>query len=356
LNTILCANGVAEEGSCCFRRKGKGRRRYLLILSPCISSRQASLPPILYSPAARRALLFIPELHLKPNVAMEGLLNPVSTSYKSKDKKEDASLVEVPRASKAITKPTFQASTPEEALEILKNEPDYEALISTLRFLGKSNHGFNITSPSPVASQLVHVLVSETLPNYWNVVYEPEGKNSKGGKQRNNRRLPDLELFLTCLRSVTGLNAILLSLKRHIQLSKETKRAIGGPNVQDILTVLLQALSALLEGDRSVERIWSTIYASSGPPQKQRTIWNEFLSLVGGGKILGTAAEVEDIVNDLSQNIGEKYWIADGSLYSSWLARNISYWVKCLPTDSLNGWKCCSELLTKTFRLGYTGT
>ncbi|TVY32662.1 DNA replication checkpoint protein, partial [Lachnellula subtilissima] len=285
---------------------------------------------------------------------MEGLLNPVSTSYKSKDKKEDAILVEVPRASKAITKPTFQASTPEEALEILKNEPDYEALISTLRFLRKSNHDFNITSPSPVASQLVHILVSETLPNYWNVVYEPEGKNSKGGKQRNNRRLPDLELFLTCLRSVTGLNAILLSLKRHIQLSKETKRAIGAPNVQDTLTVLLQALSALLEGNQLVERIWGAIYASSDPPQKQRTIWNEFLGLVGGGKILGTAAEVEDIVNDLSQKIGGKYWIADGSLYSSWLARNISYWAKCLPTDSANGWKCCSELLTKTFRLGYT--
>ncbi|TVY48994.1 DNA replication checkpoint protein [Lachnellula occidentalis] len=284
---------------------------------------------------------------------MEGLLNPVSTSYKSKDTKEDAILVEVPRAPKAITKPTFQASNPEEALEILKNEPDYEALISTLRSLGKSNHDFNITSPSPVASQIVRVLVSETLPNYWDVLYESE-KNSKGAKQRKSRRLPDLELFLTCLRSVTGLNAILLSLKRDIQLSKETKKAVGGPNVQDILTVLLQALSALLEQDQSVERIWSAIWFSSDPPQKQRTIWNEFLGLVGGGKILGTAAEAEDIVNDLSQNIGEKYWIADGSLYSSWLARNVSYWAKSLPTDSANGWKCCSELLTKTFRLGYT--
>ncbi|TVY88746.1 DNA replication checkpoint protein tel2, partial [Lachnellula willkommii] len=244
---------------------------------------------------------------------MEGLLNPVSTSYKSKDKKEDAILVEVPRAPKATTKPTFQASTPEEALEILKNEPDYKALISTLRFLGKSNHDFNITSPSPVASQLVHALVAETLPNYWNVVYEPEEKNPKGGKQRKNRHLPDLQLLLACLRSVTGLNAILLSLKRHIQLSKETKKTPGGPNLQDILTILLQVLSALLKGDQSVEKIWSAIWASSDPPQKQRTVWNEFLGLVGGGKILGTVAEAEDIVHDLSQKIGEKYWIADGT-------------------------------------------
>ncbi|TVY53561.1 DNA replication checkpoint protein tel2 [Lachnellula cervina] len=285
---------------------------------------------------------------------MEGLLNPVSISYKSKDKKEDAILVEVPRAPRATTKPTFQASTPEEALEILKNEPDYQALTSTLRFLGKPNHDFNIASPSPVASQLVHALVAETLPNYWNVVYEPEEKTPKGGKQRENRHLPDLELLLKCLRSVTGLNAILLSLKRHVQLSKETKKTPGGPNLQDILVILLQVLSSLLKGDQSVERIWRAIWASSDPPQNQRTIWNEFLGLVGGGKILGTVAEAEDIVNDLSQKIGEKYWIADGSLYSSWLARNISNWAKSLPKDSANGWKCCSELLTKTFRLGYT--
>jgi telomere length regulation protein len=285
---------------------------------------------------------------------MEGLLTPVSTLYKSQDKKEEAVLIEVPKSSKPITNPTFQASTPTEALEILKNEPDYEALISTLRFLGKSNFDFRVTSPSPIASQLIHVLVSEILPNYWNVLYVPE-KNSKGGKQRKIRHQADLELFLTCLRSVTGLNALLLSLKRHIQLSKETKKAVGGPKVQDIITILLQVLSALLEGVQTVEKIWSVIWGSTDPPQKQKTIWNELLGLIGGGKILGTAAEAEDVVNDLSQKIGEKYWIADGSLYSSWLARNISYWATSLPTDSENGWKCCSELLTKSFRLGYTG-
>ena len=285
---------------------------------------------------------------------MEGLLTPVSTSYKSQDKKEEVALVEVPKVSKPITKPTFQASAPEEALEILKNEPDYEALILTLRFLGKSNPDFSISSPSPVASQLVHVLVSEILPNYWDVLYVPE-KISKGGKQRKKRHQPDLELLLTCLRSVTGLNAILLSLKRHIQVSKEAKKAVGGPTIQEILTILLQALSALLEGDQTAEKIWSVIWGSSDPPQKQKTMWNEFLGLVGGGKILGTAAEAEDIVNDLSQKIGEKYWTADGSLYSSWLARNLSYWATSLPTDSENGWKCCSELLTRSFRLGHTG-
>lgn len=286
---------------------------------------------------------------------MDGLLTPVSTSYKSREKKEEAILVEVPKASKAIAKPTSQASTPADALEILKNEPDFEALVSILRFLGNSNSHFSITSPSPIASQLVHVLVSEILPNYWNVLYEPEKNNSRGGKQRRTKQRPDLGLLLTCLQNVTGLNAVLLSLKRHIQVSKEAKKAVGGPKVQEILAILLQTLSELLAGDQIVEKIWNSIWSSSDSSQKQKTIWNEFLGLVGGGKLLGTAAEAENVVNDLNKNIGDKYWIANGSLYSSWLAGNLTHWALSLPMDSEDEWRCCSELLVKSFRMGYTG-
>jgi len=286
---------------------------------------------------------------------MEGLLTPVSTSYKSQDKKEDVGLVEVPKATKSITKPIFHASTPSEALEILKSEPDHETLVSTLRFLGKATSEFSVTSPSPIASQLVHVLVSEILPNYWNILYEPEKKNSKGGKQRKPRHTPDLELFITCLRSVTGLNAILLSLRRHIQASKEAKKSVEGPNLQDVLTILLQALATILEGDQTIEKIWNVIWNTSDPEPKKKAVWNEFLGLVGGGKLLGTAAEAESVLNDLSQKIREKYWVADGNLYSSWLARNISHWADSLLPESQNGWKCCTELLSKSFRLGHTG-
>ncbi|TVY71236.1 DNA replication checkpoint protein tel2, partial [Lachnellula suecica] len=284
---------------------------------------------------------------------MEGLLTPVSTSYKSQKKQEEAILIEVPKATKLITKPKFQTSDPEEALEILKNEPDHETLTSTLQFLGNFGPNFNIISPSPIASQLVHVLISEILPNYWNVLYEPEKQTLKGGK-RKTKQSPDLKLFLACLRSVTGLNAVILALKRHIQASKETKKAVGGPKVQDILTILLQALSTLLEGDQIVQGIWKAVWTTSDPPSKQKAIWNEFLGLVGGGKILGTAAEAEDVANDLNKKVGERHWIADGSLYSSWLAVNITHWAKTLPIDSENERKSCSELLAKSFRLGYT--
>ncbi|KAH9220457.1 telomere length regulation protein-domain-containing protein [Leptodontidium sp. 2 PMI_412] len=262
---------------------------------------------------------------------MEGLLTPVSTSYKNGSKENENALVEVVKASEPKLNPRLKtASTPAEALEILRNEPDHDTLISTLRFLGKSDQGFDITSPSSLAAQLVHTLVSDTVPNYWHVLQEsPNGKKGKTGK--HGRSSPDLEVLLLCLRSVTGLNSI-----------------------EDILAINLQLLQALLGGPKTVGIIWAGISATSDAQSKQKAVWNEFLGLVGGGKILGIAAESENVMNDLSKRIDERHWIADGTLYSRWLSQNITHWAKNLPAEAENGWKSCAELLSKSFRLGHT--
>ncbi len=237
-------------------------------------------------------------------------------------------------------------------MELLKSEPDHDTLISTLRYL-TTCAGFYIQSPSPLASQLVHVLVAELVPNYWNVLQA--GKRTKPAKQGSSSKASGLQLLLSCLRSVSGINAVVLSLKRNIQQSKESKKSVGGPNFEELLRIFLQLLQELLEGSQTVEIIWRSIYEVSGPQSKQNTIWTEFLGLVGGGKIIGIAAEAEDIINGLSKKFSEKYWVADGSLFSSWLARNLTYWVRNLSTGSENLSKCCGELLSKSFCLGYTG-
>jgi telomere length regulation protein len=250
-------------------------------------------------------------------------------------------------------KPSFQsASTPAEALELLKSEPDHDTLVSTLLYL-TTCPGFHIQSPSPLASQLVHVLVAEIVPNYWNVLQA--GKKPRPAKQGSSSKLSGLQSLLSCFRSVSGINAVVLSLNRNIQQSKESKKSVGGPNFEELLRIYLQLLEVLLEGPQTVGIIWRSIYEVSGPQSKQNTIWKEFLSLVGGGKIIGISAEAEAIVNALSKKVDEKHWVADGSLFSSWLARNLTYWVKNLSTDSENGSKCCGELLSKSLRLGYTG-
>jgi telomere length regulation protein len=287
---------------------------------------------------------------------MEGILTPVSTIYKSPDPITDAFLTEV-RATEVtapkITRNAKKPESPDEALEVLRNEPDYESLILTLQYFTTGAPQFSITSPSPLASQLVHVLVSEILPTYWNVLHASKpGENS--GKNGYSKRSTDLKLLLFCLRSVTGLNAILFCLKQLIPKSKEPKKSFSGQSIQDTLTSLLEALSAVLEGNRTVQKISYTIWNVSETTSMQRTLWIEFLGLMSG-KILGIAAETEDVIGELSKDIGEKYWISDGRLYSLWLARNIGYWARSSGPNSDNVWTGCAELLSKSFRLGYTG-
>lgn len=282
---------------------------------------------------------------------MDGLLTPVSTSYRNSSREVEPALVEVTKPREQVGKPGFQASSPAEALEILKNEPDYDSLISTLRFLCQENGSFNIASPSPIAAQLVHILVSEIVPNYWDILRNSPQKNSS----KKSKPKSDLQLLLSCLRNVSGLSAILLGLKQRIQQSKDTEKVAGGLSIQDILRILLQILQAVLKGTKTVKAIWESIYVSSEPTPRENSVWQEFVSLAAGGRLLGISAEAEDVLNAASKKIGEKHWIADSHLYGLWLAQNISNWAAFLPVDSETAFTSCGSLLNKSFRLGHTG-
>jgi len=290
---------------------------------------------------------------------MASSLTPVSISYKTRDLEEKDALVEAPQAlikhnQPAISRPSSPASTPEEALEILRNEPDYEAMGLTLAFLENGNSGFKITTPSPLAAQLVHVLVSGIIPNYWSALHASDGKQTKG-KSSRQKQAPELIVILSFLQSVTGLNAILLGLKQLVQKSKEPKKFVGGPSILDNLKILLQALTEVLDGDGTIEKFWSNILNATDNSAKQRTLWQEFLSLIGNGKIIGIAAEAEDVINDLGKEIAEKQWVAGSSSYSAWASRNITHWAKSLSGDEDQGWKACGDIFEKMLRLGHSG-
>jgi len=283
---------------------------------------------------------------------MEDWLTPVSTSYSGPAQPQEKHLVEIRKPPEFNSDtPQKQATSPSEALEILRNEPNYETLISTLRYLAEDTSDFNITSPSAHASQLVHVLVTDIVPNYWSMLQQPDNSRST----TNLARVSDLGLFLSCLRSITGLNAIILNLKQGIQQSQESKKKIGGGKIQDVLERLLQVMSKLLEGHRTIWLVSEAIWSPSNISLKQKAMWNEFLSITAGGRVLGICAEADSIINNLSKHIHNKHWPSDGGLYSRWFAQNIIYWAKTIPLDSGMNWKRCSELLSKSLRLGYTG-
>lgn len=285
---------------------------------------------------------------------MESLLTTVSTSYEIADAPPNDALVEIV---KPVTRPQApsQATTPAEALEILRSEPDYATLISTLRYLGKNNNGFNVTSPSPISAQIVHTLVSDVVPNYWSILNEPRnGKNSEV-LSRSKNLSSEQQLLLSCLRSITGLNAVLLQLKQQIQEAKASKKEVGGHSVHETLVILLQLLQSLLRGSKTCFRLWTQICKTCETAAKQKAVWNELLNVIGGGKILGISAEAEDVTNSLSKTVGEKHWVADGKQYSLWLAQNVSYWTKTLSVESEDGWSNCGDLLSKSLRLGHAG-
>jgi telomere length regulation protein len=285
---------------------------------------------------------------------MESLLTKVGTSSRTTEPKSNDALIEIVKPVTRSQTPS-QAATPAEALEILRSGPDYSTLVSTLEYLDKTKESFDVTSPSPLAAQIVHTLVCDIVLNYWNIFNEPRKDKSSGTVSSSKKLSSEQQLLFSCLRSITGLNAVLLRLKQQIQEAKASKKEIGGHNVQDTLATLLQLLQALLQGAKTSCKLWTQICKTCDTAAKQKAVWNELLNVIGGGKILGISAEAEDIANGLSKSVEEKHWIADGKEYSLWLAQNISFWAKTLSEETEDGWSNCGDLLSKSLRLGHVG-
>ncbi|KFY38918.1 hypothetical protein V495_06279 [Pseudogymnoascus sp. VKM F-4514 (FW-929)] len=275
---------------------------------------------------------------------MEDLLTPMSTAYKnSKEDQEDA-LVEAKERQKAPQRNEFQATSPAEALEILQNEPDFSNLISILKYLNTTSD-ISLSSPSPLSSQLINILVSDIVTNYWALLSE-KGKGSKTFKYKKER-----DLFLGCFRNVTGLGAISARLNALIDQSKITSKKRDGPNLTQSLRDYQSILEAILRGDTVLQSLWETL--QSEPISKQAALWREVTALVGGSRLLNSAAEAHSIINKSNNSLEETTWVADGVRYSSWVASNIQYWAKHLTFESERPWKHLAELLSKSLRLGY---
>jgi hypothetical protein len=87
----------------------------------------------------------------------------------------------------------------------------------------------------------------------------------------------------------------------------------------------------------------------------QKTLWQETVAVIGGGKLLNVASEAFHFLNGLSEKLVSRYWVADNLLYSRWLGVNISWWSKQLDTKSRQTWKGISILIGRAIRLGSAG-
>lgn len=285
---------------------------------------------------------------------MDDFFTPISTTYtKSKEARSFAGHHSPGATAALVSKSKLPGiSSPEDALETLKAQPDYDTLITVLNYLSKSGSlettsgaSFSIHTSSPLSAQITQVLVTEIAPNYWPLLREGSSDGSQSA-----RKTTDLHLFIECLRSLAGLNTILLRLRALVQ---EIKSGNGGPKRPDLalnINLVLELLCALLDGNSTVQSIWHRATARNGGASKNHHVSQELVSSLARGKVVALAAEADALAGESPSS---DHWVSDGQKYSRWLALSIASWVKDDISDE--GLKVCGELLVRSLSLGYPG-
>ncbi|TGJ85863.1 hypothetical protein E0Z10_g2883 [Xylaria hypoxylon] len=270
---------------------------------------------------------------------MADFIVPVSQAY-TKGSEPDKFL-SLSKAAEPVKVPQtlFKGTSPEEALESLKNQPSYDTLLAVLEYLGNGGQNkpkFDIRTPGPLSAQIIHMLVTEIVPNYWTVLQE---SSDRAG----------IDALLACLRSLPGINAALTYVRSLIREVKSQPKDSGSSHVIFNLIYTLSLLADLLGDDGEVMRIWDHI-VSTKDTTRVRPLRRELLSLFTSGKIVSLSAEAEDICRQASQ-LTEPRWIADNKQYISWLARNQVQWAKSQSREE--DLELCAELGARALRLGH---
>jgi telomere length regulation protein len=278
---------------------------------------------------------------------MEGL-TAVSTTY-TKSRVEVASHGAAPDSTGSLKITTGPITTPERAIEALKSEPDYPTLVRVLEYLSGSkqnqNHqvAFSIANPSPESAQIIQALVNEIAPNYW--ILLTEGAATSAG-DFIFKKGSDASLFLASLRSIAGINAVVVRLRALIQ---EAKSDQGGPRRPDLALnakILLAVLCGLLD-QNAPKNMYDEVAALVQSVPKRRPVIQEMISVLGGGRIVSVSAEAQA----LCQEDDARFWVSDGQAYSRWLARSTADWARCSTSE--DDLKVCAELFSRSMSLGY---
>ncbi|KAK2937429.1 TEL2, C-terminal domain superfamily [Fusarium oxysporum f. sp. vasinfectum] len=285
---------------------------------------------------------------------MDDLLTPVSTTYLKPRNEPEPLFTEVKPAS-TQKKPASisDKSTADEIIDALKSQPDYDTLISVLNFLNNpksASSNFSFSTPNPKTASIIHLLVSEIASNYWTLLLEGNIEDDAKGKIELPR---DADLFLGCLRSLTGLNAVITQLRVLIQESrlggKEEKRVDLSINAG----ILLSILSSIIGSARSIPTMWSSSTEGISNAALQRVQCQKLASILTNGQIVSIAAEALEVMGRDQVDDGV-HWIADGLRYSRWVGNAIVSWVHSSPEP--DGMTFACELFQKSLSLHHSET
>jgi telomere length regulation protein len=269
---------------------------------------------------------------------MDDLLTPVSTTY-FKPRPADP-------AAAAPPSPPATIATPQDVLATLRGQPDFDQLLSALRFLIAAEGGFSIWTPTPESAQIVSALVGEVAQNYWPLLRDDD--DDQGDKREAG------SLFLECLASVAGLNALVAKLRALAGAAKGGTAPGGGdlvrPNITADHALYLDLTARLLEADEGgfLAGLWKKATQVSTPTDAtRRQLLSEVAGLLAGGRLLSAAAEVEHLVQ-LREGRNRRWWAAHGGEYSAWLGRNVA---ACGAEQG----ELAAAVWSRGLRLGYSG-
>jgi hypothetical protein len=287
---------------------------------------------------------------------MEDLLRPASTSrlLQTEDKfslnesarQETSTATDLSTHSHTITRS-------DDALEILKSKPHSKALKRVLKYLLHSSitaaaTEFDILKPSPKASQLVNILVTVTIADYWPAVSE---KIVSSELQSNVSDGTLKQGLVEVLRSVTGIGRILAQLQSLIATAKDGKTT---ESISQQLSDLVDVLGCILSGKNFLSSLWTAIH--SNPNLTSRTLQcKELEAVLTSGRIVAISAQALDICNASSSDLKGENWITVGKRYSTWMGMNIVNMALAIDCADQSVAKFLGHFLGGSLRLGYNG-
>lgn len=293
---------------------------------------------------------------------MDGLLTAVKTVHKDgasdfiKPERDD-SRVDVLNTSNKSAQLELDTNSPDNILSILKSRPDRFDLSRVLKRLDPANltgDEFNIKVPSSKAAEILHVLVSTTIPDHWSSLTAENGSkaSSEGGTKLS---LSLRAVLLRCLSSVAGVGALIAHIRTLMASQGQSNRNESNSGNVLIIRDLLSVLSALIKPQAFLLHIHTDVIKLTESTVKRQIMWKELTALVGAGRILSTTAEALSALKDVEVPSSIS-WIGQGHAYASWLGRCICFMASKLQPSDTDAWKSLAMLCGRSLSLGYTST
>ena len=234
-------------------------------------------------------------------------------------------------------------SSPEQAFEILKQQPTEESFAAVMQYLEDGihkKHNFSLHMPSAPAAQILNVLVNNVVPDRWGIL-----KSNTASKVDKSIR----KSLLLCMSSVAGIGAVVARIQSLLTSPQISK---AGSSQHTVFKDTVSFFGSITFHKNLVSDLLQRTQSSVGRPGQEQALWTEATSLLAGSKILNLFLEA----STMSELKGEiPSWLQDPKEYCGWLGVNIAYAAISLTPVTEDAWKMLANLLKRALSLGHKG-